>query len=169
MTSWVESDMDCTPTFYLTWNPVQRPLMTLFKYEYIIMIIIPDRTGGNIHIQGTAGYTACTLQLKQGTWSVHDIYPVPTVMVYSRLQGIYSAQAVYPVKSLQSTWRVHCDYTSCILNLYSSSVWECNKLPTIFRIHSMVYFLAHLCMCTVGSYVYASFVSVCDLTKIQTR
>ena len=32
----------------------------------------PDRTGG--YIQGTTGYTACTLHLKQGTWSVHYIY-----------------------------------------------------------------------------------------------
>ena len=82
--------------------------------------------------EGNSGYTACTLQLIQGTCRVLCIYPVLTVMVYSRLQGIlhlpcsdfavlYSMPQGIPAQNLivlavymQCTpHNVHCRYTEC--------------------------------------------------------
>ena len=41
------------------------------------------------YVQGTGGYTVCNLQIKQGTWSVHYIYPVMIVIVYSSIFAVY--------------------------------------------------------------------------------
>ncbi len=52
--------------------------------------------------------------------SIVAVYPA------YRLWGLCSVLTVYTVQSMQSMSRVHCIYTSCTLQLYSTSVWVDN-------------------------------------------
>ena len=77
------------------------------------------------------------LYLPCSNFAIGAVYPVCI------LRSIYSVLAVYSLKSLQSTCRVHCDYTSRILNLYSSSVWEANELVILWLTGDNLLYLGH--------------------------